>query len=71
MVNDGGYHWYRAIITYDHNAAKENKYSYTFMDSIKTEAGHYPAEIKAKIENTLGADITHNIETKGFYKQPV
>lgn len=71
MVNDGGYHWYGAIITYDPNAATENKYSYTFMDSMKTEAGHCPADIKAKIENTFGADITHNIETKGFYKQPV
>lgn len=70
MVNDGGYHWYGAIVTYDPNAASENKYSYTFMDSLKTEAGHCPANIKAKIENTFGTDITHNVETRGFYKQP-
>lgn len=70
MVNDSGYHWYGTIITFNPNSASENKYSYTFLDSLKNEAGHCPTNIRRKIENTFGSDIAHNDETRGFYKQP-
>lgn len=70
IVNDEGNHWYGAIITYNPNAVSENKYSYTFLDSLKNEAGHCPDNIKLKIESTFGADIAENKETRGFYKQP-
>lgn len=70
MVNDGGYHWYGAIITFDPDSPSENKYSYTFLDSLKNEAGHCPNDIREKIENTFGKNIVHNAETRGFYQQP-
>ena len=40
------------------------------MDSIKTGAGHCPADVKAKIENTFGADITI-IKLKAFISKPI
>ena len=40
ILNDKGYHWYGAVVTFDPHANSENKYSYTFLDSMKTGAGN-------------------------------
>ena len=63
-------------------AKKYFKFSFSnFQGQIHKDSNHYELprflvrnwnveNFKTKIENTFGGDITHNVETRGFYKQP-